>query len=71
MDDSNPVGRWGRVTGRGKITPEHFGEVSIDIRGGRELFYATDADGGTIPAGTEVVIVDYQPPRTVTVALAG
>lgn len=69
MNDS-PVGRWGKVTGRGEITPRHFGEVSIEIRGGRELFYAADADGGTIPAGTDVVIVDYRPPRTVIVALA-
>lgn len=70
MDERSLVGRWARVTGRGEITPGRIGEVWMDIRGGRELFYATDVDGGTIPADTEVVVVDYQPPRTVVVALA-
>jgi hypothetical protein len=54
----------------GAIQHGRFGEVSVKIRGGRECFYAVDADGGTIPADTEVIIIDYQPPRTVIVTRA-
>ncbi len=39
----------------------------LAIRGGLESFLARDADGGAIAAGTEVVVVDYQPPRVVVV----
>ena len=39
----------------------------VSIRGGVESFYARDADGGTIEPYTEVVVIDYEPPRTVLV----
>lgn len=39
----------------------------ISIRGGVEAFYAKDADGGSIDALEEVVVVDYEPPRVVIV----
>ena len=37
------------------------------IRGGVEAFLARDVDGGTIAPYTEIVVVDYEPPRTVLV----
>ena len=43
------------------------GEVMVAIRGGVEAFLARDVDGGTIDPYTEVVVVDYEPPRTVLV----
>lgn len=70
MTQASPVGLWAKVTGRGAIQHGRFGEVTVDIRGGRELFYAVDADGGEIPADTDVIVVDYQPPRTVIVTRA-
>jgi hypothetical protein len=39
----------------------------VAIRGGVEAFLAKDVDGGTIDPYTEVVVVDYEPPRTVSV----
>jgi hypothetical protein len=39
----------------------------VSIRGGVEAFYARDVDGGEIPPYTEVVVVDYEPPRVVLV----
>jgi hypothetical protein len=40
----------------------------IPVRGGVEAFYAYAADGSeTIDSGSRVVIVEYEPPRTVTV----
>jgi len=39
----------------------------VSIRGGVEAFYARDADGGAIEPYTEVVVVDYEPPRNVLV----
>jgi hypothetical protein len=39
----------------------------VAIRGGVEAFLARDADGGNIEPYTEVVVVDYQPPRLVLV----
>jgi hypothetical protein len=64
---NSPVGLWGRTTLRGAIKSEGFGEVVVYIRGGRECFYAKDADGGEIPADTSVLIVAYEAPRTVIV----
>lgn len=63
------VGRTGRVTGR--IEPGRTGEVMLAIRGGSEAFhaYAYDAQE-TIAVGTRVVVVEYHPPRTVTVSPA-
>jgi hypothetical protein len=39
----------------------------VAIRGGVEAFLARDSDGGTIDPYTEIVVVDYEPPRTVLV----
>ena len=64
---SSPVGCRGRVTSSGGIKPGRMGEVMVAIRGGVEAFLAKDVDGGTIDPYTEVVVVDYEPPRTVLV----
>jgi hypothetical protein len=60
------VGKIGRVTGT--IQPGRIGEVMVEVRGGSEAFhaYATETDE-TIDRGTRVVVVEYFPPRTVTV----
>ena len=60
------VGKMGRVTGT--IEPGRIGEVMVAVRGGSEAFhaYSTDADE-TITRGTQVVVVEYFPPRTVIV----
>ena len=39
----------------------------VSIRGGVESFLARDADGGSIDAYEEIVVVDYEPPRGVVV----
>jgi hypothetical protein len=39
----------------------------VSIRGGVEAFLARDADNGTIDPYTEIVVVDYVPPRLVVV----
>jgi hypothetical protein len=60
------TGKVGRVTGT--VAPGTVGEVMLPVRGGSEAFYAYPADGEeTIPSGTRVVVIDYEPPRTVTV----
>jgi hypothetical protein len=64
---SSPVGCRGRVTSSGGIKPGRLGEVMVAIRGGVEAFLAKDVDGGTIDPYTEIVVVDYEPPRTVSV----
>jgi hypothetical protein len=64
---ASPVGCYGRVTSAGAIRPEHLGEVMVAIRGGVEAFLARDVDGGSIDPYEEVVVVDYEPPRTVLV----
>jgi hypothetical protein len=64
---SSPVGCRGRVTSTGGIKPGRLGEVMVAIRGGVEAFLARDVDGGTIDPYTEIVVVDYEPPRTVLV----
>ena len=55
------------MTSSGGIKPGRLGEVMVAIRGGVEAFLARDVDGGTIDPYTEVVVVDYEPPRTVLV----
>lgn len=55
------------MTSTGGITPGRTGEVMVAIRGGVEAFLARDVDGGTIDPYTEVVVVDYHPPRLVLV----
>lgn len=61
------VGLRGRVTGT--VGPGLVGEVIVRVRGGAEHFLAYPAESGeTIEAGTQVVVVEYQPPRSVYVA---
>ena len=55
------------MTSLGGIRPGRLGEVMVAIRGGVEAFLARDVDGGTIDPYTEVVVVEYEPPRTVLV----
>jgi hypothetical protein len=60
------IGKRGRVTGR--IGPGLVGEVMISVRGGAEAFYAYPVDETTvIEAGQQVLVVDFDPPRTVYV----
>ena len=40
----------------------------VAIRGGVEAFLAKDVDGGTIDPYEEIVVVEYEPPRTVLVS---
>ena len=61
------MGCQGRVTSTGGIAPGRTGEVMVAIRGGVEAFLARDVDGGEIAPYTEVVVVEYQPPRLVLV----
>ena len=44
-----------------------MGEVLIEIRGGVESFLARDADGGSIDADEEIVVIELVAPRTVLV----
>jgi hypothetical protein len=39
----------------------------VAIRGGVEAFLARDSNGGSIEPYTEVVVIEYQPPRLVLV----
>ena len=64
---ASPIGCYGRVTAAGAIRPGGLGEVMISIRGGVEAFLAKDADGGQIDPYEEIVVVEYEPPRTVLV----
>jgi hypothetical protein len=64
---SSPVGCLGRVTSTGGIAPGRTGEVMVAIRGGVEAFLARDVHGGSIEPYTEVVVIEYQPPRLVLV----
>ena len=64
----SPIGCIGRVTSAGAIRPGRLGEVMIAIRGGVEAFLARDVDGGAIDPYEEVVVVEYEPPRTVLVS---
>ena len=64
--DHEVVGKVGRVTGR--VAPGTIGEVMLPVRGGVEAFYALPADGKeTLEAGSRAIVIDYEPPRTVTV----
>lgn len=64
---TSPIGATGRVTSSGAIRPGRLGEVMVAIRGGVEAFLAKDADGGAIDPYEEIVVVDYEAPRTVLV----
>jgi hypothetical protein len=64
--DHEIVGKTGRVTGR--VAPGTVGEVMLAVRGGMEAFYAYPADSiEEIQVGDRVVVLDYEPPRTVVV----
>ncbi|GAA2134170.1 hypothetical protein GCM10009760_11150 [Kitasatospora kazusensis] len=63
------VGSVGRVTG--KVGAGLVGEVLLHVpeRQGTEAFLAYLATpGDPLPTGTQVVVTEYQPPRTVYVA---
>ncbi|TDD57563.1 hypothetical protein E1263_23085 [Kribbella antibiotica] len=62
------VGKRGRVIGR--IAPGIVGEVMLPVRGATEAFYAYPAVDEEIEVGAQVVVVDYDPPRSVYVARA-
>jgi hypothetical protein len=63
------IGLQGKVTGA--VGPGLVGEVLVKVRGGAEAFLAYPVTPGErIEPGTVVVVVDYQPPRTVYVAPA-
>jgi hypothetical protein len=65
--DHQVLAKVGRVTGA--IVPGSIGEVMLPVRGGTEAFFAYAADPSEeIPAGTRVVVVDHEPPRTVIVS---
>lgn len=60
------IGTRGRVTG--KVGPGLIGEVLIGVRGGVEAFYAYPANPDeTIESGVQVLVVDFEAPRTVYV----
>jgi hypothetical protein len=64
--DEAVLAKVGRVTGR--IGPGVLGEVMIAIRGGSEAFNAFAIDPNeTIPVGSRVLVVEFEPPRTVRV----
>lgn len=63
------VGLRGRVTGR--VGPGLIGEVMLKVRGGAEAFLAyAVTPGELLEPGTLVIVVEYEPPRTVYVAPA-
>lgn len=60
------IGQVGRVSGR--VANGTIGEIMLPVRGGVEAFYAYPADPEeVIEAGARAVVIDYEPPRTVTV----
>jgi hypothetical protein len=61
------VGSVGRITRAGAVRPGRLGEVMVTIDGSAQAYLARDADGGGIPAGTEVVVVEQTAPRTLLV----
>jgi len=55
------------VTGR--VAPGRVGEVTVQIRGGSEAFYAYASDpGAIIEKGVKVVVDDHTPPLIVYVS---
>jgi hypothetical protein len=61
------IGRTGRVTGR--IAPGTVGEVTLQIRGGSDAFYAYASDPTVIiEKGVKVRVDDHQPPLVVFVS---
>lgn len=66
MADHIVIGKVGRVTSA--IAPGMLGEVVIPIRGGTETYLAVPVDRDPLPEGTQIVVLDLLPPRTVEVA---
>ncbi|MFE7120185.1 hypothetical protein ACFU99_32660 [Streptomyces sp. NPDC057654] len=63
------IGEQGRVTGT--VGPGLVGEVMVRVRGGSEAFLAYAVEPGErLERGTVVLVVEYQPPRTVYVMAA-
>jgi len=60
-----PEGKYAMVTS--PIEPGSIGEVVVEIRRGTERFNAISHDGSRIDRHERVVVVDYLPPRTVSV----
>ena len=57
------IGKVGRVTGR--VGPGLVGEIMVSVRGGSEAFYAhPQRPDEEIEPGAQVLIVDFQAPRT-------
>ncbi|MEU1208079.1 MULTISPECIES: hypothetical protein [Actinomycetes] len=60
------IGKFARVTAA--ITPDHLGEVLIEVRAGSERFLARAADSeSTIPKHAQVLVVGSLGGRTVEV----
>lgn len=66
MADHQVEGKVGFVTSR--IGPgRSIGEVMISVRGGSEAYYAFSLEGELLASGTQIVVIEYVPPRMVTV----
>lgn len=53
----------------GRVAPGRVGEVTVQIRGGSEAFYAYASDpSATIETGVKVKVDDHQPPLIVYVS---
>ena len=65
-EDDDLLAKVGRVTGR--IAPDEIGEVMLPVRGGTEAFYAYAIEpAAVILVGTRVVVIEFDPPRSVRV----
>jgi hypothetical protein len=65
--DTSVIGKVGRVTGR--VARGSVGEVMVGVRGGSEAFFAYPYDATeTFDVGDRVVVVEYEPPRTVLIS---
>ena len=68
--DHQLIGKIGRLSGA--IDPGGLGEVMVPIRGGSEAYYCyADDPHESIPAGTRVLVIEHEPPRTVIVSRYG
>jgi hypothetical protein len=66
VSDNTVLAKVGRVTGR--IAPGAVGEVMLPVRGGSEAFNAYSVDPTeTIGVGSRVIVIEYEPPRTIRV----
>ena len=63
--EDSVLAKVGRVSGR--IEPGSIGEVMLPVRGGTEAFAAYGVDDAVIGVGTRVIVIDFEPPRTVRV----